>query len=83
LPPGASDPAHNVAAKCVPIVLPRRNGWQEIEMLKALILSTAILGAWLAAAPAPVPAAPAAATGFANTDGSAMQPGTRGPVIQL
>ncbi len=52
-------------------------------MLKALILSTAILGAWLAAAPAPAPAAPAAATGFANTDGSAMQPGTRGPVIQL
>ena len=60
-------------------------------MLKALILSTAILGTWLVVAPAPAPTAPvaaavtapAAATGFANTDGSAMQPGTRGPVIQL
>ena len=52
-------------------------------MLKALILSTAILGTWLAAGTAPAPVAPVAATSFANTAGTVMQPGTRGPVIQL
>jgi hypothetical protein len=52
-------------------------------MLKALILSTAILGTWLVASPAPAPTAPVAAIGFANTDSTALQPGTRGPVIQL
>ncbi len=59
-------------------------------MLKALILSTAILATWLVAAPVPAPIAPvtapvaaATATGFANTDATVLQPGTRGPVIQL
>ena len=52
-------------------------------MLKALILSTAILSTWLAAGTARTPVAPVAVTSFANTAGTVMQPGTRGPVIQL
>ncbi len=54
-------------------------------MLKALILSTAILGTWLAAGTVRAPTLPAAVamTGFANTDSTALLPGTRGPVIQL
>ena len=56
-------------------------------MLKALIVSTAILGTWLAAGPARTPAAPLTAPvvafSFVNTRGTVLQPGTRGPVIQL
>ncbi len=52
-------------------------------MPKALILSTAILGTWLGAGTGRTPTVPVTATSFANTGGTVMQPGTRGPVIQV
>ena len=56
-------------------------------MLKALILSTTILGTWPAAGtvrtPAHTPPAPVGVLAFVNTQTTAPQPGTRGPVIQL
>ena len=56
-------------------------------MLNALTLSTAILGTWLAAGtvrtPVHTPPAPVTAPAFVNTQTTAPQPGTRGPVIQL
>lgn len=48
-------------------------------MLRALILSAAILGTWLAAGTARTPIAPvAAATSFIKTTGTMLQPGTGG-----
>jgi hypothetical protein len=56
-------------------------------MLKALIVATAILAAWLAAGLTRTPATPltarVVASSFVNTRGTVRQPGTRGPVIQL
>ena len=51
-------------------------------MVKALILSAAILSIWLAAGAARAPVAPVRATGFPVASIS-LEPGMRGPVVQV